>query len=90
MQRTTNARLFGGPLIDFVFWGWQLVIVAAAVTLPIGFHSGKEYAELEWPIDILIALVCGWLMVVFFGTIMKRKVEHIYVLTGSSVPLLLR
>lgn len=79
VQRTTNARLFGGPLIDFVFWGWQLVIVAAAVTLPLGFTQGKEYAELEWPIDILIALVWVAYAVVFFGTIMKRKVEHIYV-----------
>ena len=79
VQRTTNARLFGGPLIDFVFWGWQLVIVAAAITLPLGFTQGKEYAELEWPIDILIALVWVAYAVVFFGTIMKRKVEHIYV-----------
>ncbi|MBC3880216.1 cytochrome-c oxidase, cbb3-type subunit I [Undibacterium sp. LX40W] len=79
VQRTTNARLFGGPLIDFVFWGWQLVIVAAAVTLPLGFTQGKEYAELEWPIDILIALVWVAYAVVFFGTLVKRKVEHIYV-----------
>jgi cytochrome c oxidase cbb3-type subunit 1 len=79
VQRTTNARLFGGPLIDFVFWGWQLVIVAAAVTLPLGFTQGKEYAELEWPIDILIALVWVAYAVVFFGTIVKRKVAHIYV-----------
>ncbi len=79
VQRTTNARLFGGPLVDFVFWGWQLVIVAAAVTLPLGFTQGKEYAELEWPIDILIALVWVAYAVVFFGTLVKRKVEHIYV-----------
>ncbi|MFA9274700.1 MAG: cytochrome-c oxidase, cbb3-type subunit I [Candidatus Aquirickettsiella gammari] len=79
VQRTCNARLFGGPLIEFVFWGWQLVIVAAAVSLPLGFTQGKEYAELEWPIDILIALVWVSYAVVFFGTIVKRKVEHIYV-----------
>ncbi len=79
VQRTTNARLFGGPLIDFVFWGWQLVIVAAAISLPLGFTQGKEYAELEWPIDILIALVWVAYAVVFFGTIVKRKVDHIYV-----------
>jgi len=79
VQRTCNARLFGGPLIEFVFWGWQLVIVAAAVSLPLGFTQGKEYAELEWPIDILIAVVWVSYAVVFFGTIVKRKVEHIYV-----------
>jgi cytochrome c oxidase cbb3-type subunit 1 len=79
VQRTCNVRLFGGPLIEFVFWGWQLVIVAAAISLPMGFTQGKEYAELEWPIDILIALVWVSYAVVFFGTIVKRKVEHIYV-----------
>ncbi len=79
VQRTCNVRLFGGPLIEFVFWGWQLVIVAAAVSLPLGYTQGKEYAELEWPIDILIALVWVSYAVVFFGTIVKRKVEHIYV-----------
>ncbi|MBC3874930.1 cytochrome-c oxidase, cbb3-type subunit I [Undibacterium flavidum] len=79
VQRTCNARLFGGPLIEFVFWGWQLVIVAAAISLPMGYTQGKEYAELEWPIDILIALVWVSYAVVFFGTIIKRKVEHIYV-----------
>ncbi|MFZ6800352.1 cytochrome-c oxidase, cbb3-type subunit I [Undibacterium sp. Di24W] len=79
VQRTCNVRLFGGPLIEFVFWGWQLVIVAAAISLPMGFTQGKEYAELEWPIDILIAVVWVSYAVVFFGTIVKRKVEHIYV-----------
>jgi cytochrome c oxidase cbb3-type subunit 1 len=62
-----------------VFWGWQLVIVLAAITLPLGFTQGKEYAELEWPIDILIAVVWVAYAVVFFGTIAKRKVKHIYV-----------
>jgi len=57
VQRTCGARLFGGPLIPFTFWGWQAVIVSAAISLPLGFTQGKEYAELEWPIDILIALV---------------------------------
>ncbi|MBI3713480.1 MAG: cytochrome-c oxidase, cbb3-type subunit I [Burkholderiales bacterium] len=79
VQRTTNARLFGGALAEFVFWGWQLVIVAAAVSLPLGFTQGKEYAELEWPIDLLIAVVWVSYAIVFFGTLMKRKVEHIYV-----------
>lgn len=79
VQRTTNARLFGGALAEFVFWGWQLVIVAAALSLPLGFTQGKEYAELEWPIDLLIAVVWVSYAIVFFGTLMKRKVEHIYV-----------
>ena len=79
VQRTCQASLFGGILPAFTFWGWQLVIVAAAVTLPLGMTSAKEYAELEWPIDILITLVWVSFAVVFFGTIMKRKSKHIYV-----------
>ena len=79
VQRTSNVRLFSDALAGFVFWGWQLVILAAAVSLPLGFTQGKEYAELEWPIDILIALVWVAYAVVFFGTLAKRKVEHIYV-----------
>jgi len=79
VQRTCQARLFGDRLAAFTFWGWQAVIVAAAITLPLGITSSKEYAELEWPIDILIALVWVAYAVVFFGTIAKRKVSHIYV-----------
>lgn len=79
VQRTTQARLFGGSLAMFTFWGWQLVILAAALSLPLGFTQGKEYAELEWPIDILIAVVWVAYAVVFFGTIGVRKVRHIYV-----------
>ncbi|MBK5913770.1 cytochrome-c oxidase, cbb3-type subunit I [Rhodocyclus purpureus] len=79
VQRTCHARLWGGPLIPFTFWGWQLVIVLAAITLPLGMTQGKEYAELEWPIDILIALVWIAYAIVFFGTIAKRTVSHIYV-----------
>ncbi|MEJ5206947.1 cytochrome-c oxidase, cbb3-type subunit I [Denitratimonas sp. CY0512] len=79
VQRTCHTKLFGGPLIPFVFWGWQLVIVAAAITLPLGITQGKEYAELEWPIDLLIAVVWVSYAVVFFGTIAKRRVKHIYV-----------
>jgi cytochrome c oxidase cbb3-type subunit 1 len=79
VQRTCHAPLFAPGLAAFTFWGWQLVIVLAAVTLPLGMTSGKEYAELEWPIDILITLVWVSYAVVFFGTIMKRKVPHIYV-----------
>src|SRR5690554_5131738 len=57
VQRTCQTRLFGGPLAAFTFWAWQLVIIAAAISLPLGYTQGKEYAELEWPIDVLIALV---------------------------------
>ncbi|NEN75878.1 cytochrome-c oxidase, cbb3-type subunit I [Pelistega sp. NLN82] len=79
VQRTCHTRLFAGGLAAFTFWGWQLVIVLAAITLPAGFTSSKEYAELEWPIDILITLVWVAYAIVFFGTIMKRRVKHIYV-----------
>ncbi len=79
VQRTSHARLFGGPLAAFTFWGWQLIIVLAAVSLPLGITQGKEYAELEWPIDWLITVVWVVYAVVFFGTIAMRKVKHIYV-----------
>ena len=79
VQRTSHATLFAPALAAFTFWGWQLVIVLAALSLPLGFTQGKEYAELEWPIDILITLVWVSYAVVFFGTIIKRKVSHIYV-----------
>jgi cytochrome c oxidase cbb3-type subunit 1 len=79
VQRTCQARLFSDKLAAFTFWGWTLVIIAAAITLPLGITSSKEYAELEWPIDILITLVWVSYAVVFFGTIMKRQVKHIYV-----------
>ena len=79
VQRTSHVRLLSDKLAAFVFWGWQLIIVAAALTLPLGFTQGKEYAELEWPIDILIAVVWVAYAVLFFGTIAKRKVSHIYV-----------
>ncbi|UCV04506.1 cytochrome-c oxidase, cbb3-type subunit I [Dechloromonas denitrificans] len=79
VQRTSHARLWGGPLVPFTFWGWQIVILLAAITLPLGITSGKEYAELEWPIDILITLVWVSYALVFFGTIAKRTVSHIYV-----------
>ncbi|NND54204.1 MAG: cytochrome-c oxidase, cbb3-type subunit I [Gammaproteobacteria bacterium] len=79
VQRTCHARLFGDRLAAFTFWGWNLVIVLAAITLPLGMTSSKEYAELEWPIDLLITVVWVAYAVVFFGTIMKRKVKHIYV-----------
>ena len=79
VQRTCHVRLFSDSLAAFTFWGWQLVIVAAAITLPLGITSSKEYAELEWPIDILITVVWVAFAIVFFGTLMKRRVRHIYV-----------
>lgn len=79
VQRTCQTGLFMPGLAKFVFWGWQAVIVSAVITLPMGFTSTKEYAELEWPIDILIAIVWLSYAAVFFGTIVKRKTSHIYV-----------
>ncbi len=79
LQRLTKARMYSDALSKIHFWGWQLIIVAAAITLPLGITSSKEYAELEWPIDIAIALiwvVFGWNM---FGTIYKRREKHLYV-----------
>ena len=79
VQRTCHTKLFAPALAAFTFWGWQLVILLAAVTLPLGFSTAKEYAELEWPIDLLITLVWVSYAIVFFGTIAKRKIKHIYV-----------
>ncbi len=79
LQRLLKARMYSDLLSNINFWGWQLIIVAAAITLPLGYTSSKEYAELEWPIDILIALiwvVFGWNM---FGTILRRRERHLYV-----------
>ncbi len=79
VQRTGHVRLISDKLASFVFWGWQAVIVSAVITLPLGLTQGKEYAELIWPIDILLAVVWVAYGVLFFGTIMKRRVNHIYV-----------
>jgi cytochrome c oxidase cbb3-type subunit I len=79
VQRTCHVRLFMPKLASFTFWGWQAVIVAAAITLPMGMTQSKEYAELEWPIDVLIAIVWVAYAVVFFGTLATRRVKHIYV-----------
>ena len=79
VQRTGQTRLFAPGLAMFTFVGWQVVILLAAISLPLGITSGKEYAELEWPIDILIAVVWVAFAVVFFGTVGTRKVRHIYV-----------
>ncbi len=79
VQRTCQVRLWAEKLAAFTFWGWMLVIVLAAITLPMGYTSSKEYAELEWPIDLLITVVWVSYALVFFGTIIKRKTKHIYV-----------
>ena len=79
VQRTCQTTLFAPKLASFVFWGWQLIILSAAITLPLGITTAKEYAELEWPIDILITIVWVCYAVVYFGTIMKRNTSHIYV-----------
>ena len=78
-QRTGQTPLFAPKLAAFTFWGWQLVILSAAISLPLGFTTGKEYAELEWPIDLLITVVWVSFAIVFFGTIIQRRVKHIYV-----------
>lgn len=78
-QRLCKARMFNDLLSKIHFWGWQLIIVAAAVTLPLGWTQGKEYAELEWPIDIMITLIWVVFAINFFGTIIKRREKHLYV-----------
>ena len=79
VQRTSQVPLFAPKLAAFSFWGWQAVIIGAIISLPLGYTQSKEYAELEWPIDLLIAAVWVAFAIVFFGTIVKRKVKHIYV-----------
>jgi cytochrome c oxidase cbb3-type subunit I/II len=79
LQRLMKARMFSDFLSWLHFWGWQLIIVAAAISLPLGFTTGKEYAELEWPIDIAIALVWIVFGINMFGTILKRRERHLYV-----------
>jgi cytochrome c oxidase cbb3-type subunit I/II len=78
-QRLLKARMFSDALSAIHFWGWQAIIVAAAITLPLGFTQGKEYAELEWPIDLAVVLVWVAFAVNFFGTIAKRRERHLYV-----------
>jgi cytochrome c oxidase cbb3-type subunit I/II len=79
LQRLCKTRMFSDKLSKIHFWGWQLIIVAAAITLWAGKTSGKEYAELEWPIDIAIAVVWIIFGINMFGTIIKRRESHIYV-----------
>ncbi len=78
-QRTCQVKLFSNTLASVVFWGYQLVIVGAALTLPFGFTQGKEYAELIWPLDVLLTVVWVLYAIVYFGTIATRTVKHIYV-----------
>ncbi len=78
-QRLLKTRLLSDVLSNIHFWGWQLIIVAAAISLPLGLTQGKEYAELIWPIDVAITLVWVVFAVNFFGTIAIRKVKHLYV-----------
>jgi len=79
LQRLLKARMASDLLSKINFWGWQLIIVAAAITLPLGYSSSKEYAELEWPIDIAIALVWVIFGVNMIWTILKRRQRHLYV-----------
>jgi len=78
-QRLLKARLFNDTLSWIHFWGWQLIILSAAITLPLGITTSKEYAELEWPIDIMIALVWVVFGINLIGTIIKRRERHMYV-----------
>jgi len=87
VQRTCRTRLFSDTLASFTFWGWQLVILSAAITLPLGITSAKEYAELEWPIDILVTLVWVAYVVNFLGTVAKnskRRKNHDQVRTEQN------
>ena len=79
LQRLTKARMFSDFLSKIHFWGWQFIIVLAALSLVMGYTTGKEYAELEWPIDILITLVWVIFGVNMFGTLIKRRERHLYV-----------
>ncbi len=79
LQRLLKTRMFSDVLSNIHFWGWQLIIVSAAITLPLGMTQGKEYAELEWPIDIAIALIWVVFGINMMGTILKRRERHLYV-----------
>ena len=79
IQRLCKARMFSDTLSKVHFWGWQLIILSAVITLPMGITTSKEYAELEWPIDIMIAVVWIIFGINFFGTIARRRVKHLYV-----------
>jgi len=79
LQRLLKARMFSDLLSNINFWGWQLIIVGAAITLPLGYSTSKEYAELEWPFDIAIALIWVAFGVNMIGAILKRRQRHLYV-----------
>jgi cytochrome c oxidase cbb3-type subunit I/II len=79
MQRVLKARMFSDVLSKIHFWGWQLIIVASAITLPMGFTSSHEYAEMEWPIDLGITIIWVVFGINMFGTIIKRRERHMYV-----------
>jgi cytochrome c oxidase cbb3-type subunit I/II len=79
LQRLLKARMFNDALSKIHFWGWQLIIVSAVITLPLGFTTSHEYAELEWPIDIAITIIWVVFGVNMFGTIIKRREKHMYV-----------
>jgi len=79
LQRLLKVRMFSDALSSAHFWGWQAIIVSAAITLPLGLSQGKEYAELIWPIDIAIAAIWVVFAINFFGTLAIRKVKHLYV-----------
>ncbi|MES2809469.1 MAG: cytochrome-c oxidase, cbb3-type subunit I [Bacteroidota bacterium] len=79
LQRLLKARMFSDALSKIHFWGWQLIILSAVATLPLGFTTSKEYAELEWPIDIAITLIWVVFGINMFGTIIKRRERHLYV-----------
>jgi len=89
VQRTCQTRLWNDFLSNFTFWGWQAVLIGAVVTLPLGLTSTHEYAELIWPLDILIALVWVAYGVNFFGTLATRKVSHIYVANWFTAALII-
>ena len=79
MQRLLKTRMFSDVLSQINFWGWQLIIVLAAITLPAGLTTSKEYAELEWPIDVLIAVIWIVFGINMIGTILRRRERHMYV-----------
>jgi cytochrome c oxidase cbb3-type subunit I/II len=79
LQRLLKARMYSDVLSNINFWGWQFIIIAAAITLPLGYTSSKEYAELEWPIDIAIAVIWVAFGINMIGTILKRRQRHLYV-----------
>ncbi|TAL21492.1 MAG: cytochrome C oxidase Cbb3, partial [Nitrospirae bacterium] len=79
VQRTCQTRLLSDGMASITFWGWQLIIVLAALGDVLGYSQGREYAEMEWPIDLLIAVIWVIYAINFIGTVMKRKEPHIYV-----------